>query len=95
MPVRRPKRSAELRARPPMSPKQPSSVHLATVEEHDLADEATYHQLAFFDLGLSGRSAELVEFEECQFRNTDLRALSYTLAAALGITIEDSGRADS
>jgi uncharacterized protein YjbI with pentapeptide repeats len=45
---------------------------LATVEDHDLDNEATFRRLGFFDLDLSGRSADSVEFEQCRFKGADL-----------------------
>lgn len=45
----------------------------ASIDDHDLEDEATYRRLVFAGLDLTGRSAESVEFEQCRFRsNTDL-----------------------
>jgi uncharacterized protein YjbI with pentapeptide repeats len=56
-----------------MKPRPPASVDVATVEDHDLEDEATFRRLEFAGLDLAGRSAESVEFEQCRFRgNTDL-----------------------
>jgi hypothetical protein len=48
-----------------LKPRPPSSLDEATVADHDLEDEATYRRLGFFDIDLSGRSADSVEFEQC------------------------------
>ena len=46
---------------------------MATIDDHDLEDEAAYRRLEFVGLDLSARSAESVEFEQCRLRgNTDL-----------------------
>jgi uncharacterized protein YjbI with pentapeptide repeats len=56
-----------------MKPRPPESLDPATVEEHDLEDEATLRRLEFSGIDLSGRSAESVEFAQCRFRgNADL-----------------------
>jgi uncharacterized protein YjbI with pentapeptide repeats len=63
-----------------MEPKPPPSLRPATVDDHVLEDEASFQMLGFFDIDLSGRSAEGVEFDRCRFRNADLGGT--TLAAA-------------
>ncbi|MBE1491701.1 pentapeptide repeat-containing protein [Plantactinospora soyae] len=61
-----------VRWRAPVPPRPPSSLELATAEDHDLDHEATFRQLGFFDLDLSGRAADGVEFAQCRFRGADL-----------------------
>jgi uncharacterized protein YjbI with pentapeptide repeats len=53
-------------------PRPPASLELATVEDHDLDNEASFQRLGFFDLDLSGRSADGVEFVQCRFKGADL-----------------------
>lgn len=73
MPAQQRRGNVALRGRPPMKPRPPGSVGVASVEDHDLEDEATFRRLEFAGLDLTGRSAESVEFEQCRFRgNTDL-----------------------
>src|SRR5689334_17153810 len=60
------------RSRPPLKPKPPAALDLATLPDHDLDHEATYRRLGFFDLDLSGRTADSVEFAQCRFKGTDL-----------------------
>lgn len=55
-----------------MKPKPPPSLELATAESAAVEDEATFSRLGFFDLDLSGRSADGAEFAQCRFRGTDL-----------------------
>src|SRR5690349_6903316 len=71
-------------ARAPVKPRQPASLDLATVEDHDLVDEATYRRVGFHDIELPGREADSVEFEQCSFRRADLSGSRLT-----GLTLTD------
>jgi uncharacterized protein YjbI with pentapeptide repeats len=53
--------------RPPARPRPPATIQLATPGDHDLANEATFRQLAFTDMDQSGREADSVEFDRCRF----------------------------
>jgi uncharacterized protein YjbI with pentapeptide repeats len=77
-----------------MKPKLPSSAGLATLEEHDLENEATFRSLAFVDLDLSGRAAESVDFEECRFRNTDLSKTHLARTRLIDCTMDNSNVAN-
>lgn len=67
------------RPRAPAGPRLPPSLTEATLAEHDLADEATLFQLAVA-LDLSGRTARLVEIEQCRFQDADLSGTTLTRA---------------
>jgi uncharacterized protein YjbI with pentapeptide repeats len=56
---------------PPKPPRLPRSLPPATREDHDLEDDAGFRRLTF-GLDLSGRAAELVEFDQCRFQDADL-----------------------
>lgn len=55
----------------PRPPEPPPSLEPATVEDHDLDDDALFRGLSF-EIDLPGRSAELLEFEGCRFHRADL-----------------------
>ncbi|MBN1171873.1 MAG: pentapeptide repeat-containing protein [Micromonosporaceae bacterium] len=78
----------------PLKPKPPATLDLAVLPEHDLADEATYRRLGFYDLELPGRSAEAVEFEQCRFRNADLSGTQLRHAGFSDCLIESSNLAN-
>jgi uncharacterized protein YjbI with pentapeptide repeats len=76
-----------------MKPRPPASLDLATPEDHDLDDEATFRRLEFgFDL--SGRSAESVEFEQCRFRKADLGGTTLTRATFTDCLFENGNVAN-
>jgi uncharacterized protein YjbI with pentapeptide repeats len=87
-------RSVALRNRPPTRPRPPAALDLATIEDHDLVDEATYRRLGFFDLDLTGRSAESVEFEQCRFNNTDLSGTHLTSVGFTDCLVERANLAN-
>ena len=68
----RPRARTAGRPRDPVKPKPPPALDLATLPEHDLNDEASFGRLGFYDIDLSGRSADSVEFTQCRFRGADL-----------------------
>lgn len=68
----RPRTRPAGRPRDPAKPKPPPALELASLADHDLDNEATYERLGFYDIDLSGRSAESVEFNQCRFRGADL-----------------------
>jgi uncharacterized protein YjbI with pentapeptide repeats len=47
-------------------------VVLATLPEHDLEPESAYKAMAVFDLELTSRVAESVEFRQCRFKRASL-----------------------
>ncbi|HLL65088.1 MAG TPA: pentapeptide repeat-containing protein [Micromonosporaceae bacterium] len=57
-----PRRSSD-----PSRPLPPTSLAPATLDQHDLETESTFTGLGFFDLDLSDRRAESVEFAQCRF----------------------------
>ena len=71
------------RLRDPVKPKPPPSLDLATLPDHDLDNESTFERLGFYDIDLSQRSAESVEFTQCRFRGADL---SGTQVDRVGLT---------
>jgi uncharacterized protein YjbI with pentapeptide repeats len=66
----------------------------ATTGHHDLADEATYRGLGFFQIDLAGRSAGSVEFQQCRFGGADLSATSLTRAALTDCLVDNSNLAN-
>ncbi|MEU5944728.1 pentapeptide repeat-containing protein [Micromonospora sp. NPDC047465] len=81
------------RWRAPAKPRPPSSLELAT-EDHDLENEATFRRLGFFDLDLSGRSADGVEFEQCRFKGSDLSGTQLDGAAFTDCLFESTNLAN-
>lgn len=65
--------------RRPGTPDLPRSLEPATVEDHDLEDDALFRSLSF-EIDLPGREAELVEFEGCRFHRADLSGTSLSQA---------------
>jgi uncharacterized protein YjbI with pentapeptide repeats len=53
-------------------PRLQSLRHAAVLPNHDVEDEATYRSLDMFDLDLTGRVAQSVEFDGCHFKGADL-----------------------
>lgn len=45
---------------------------LATLPEHELEPESAFKAMAFFDIDLSGRTAESVELRQCRFKRAAL-----------------------
>lgn len=76
--------------RVPAKPRPPASLHVATSPEHDLADEATYRQLGFTEIDLSGQEADSVEFEQCRFTRATLARAVLDRAAFTDCLIENS-----
>lgn len=62
-----------------VAPDLPSSLEPATVEDHDLEDEALFRGLSF-EIELPDRAAELVEFEGCRFLRADLSGATLSQA---------------
>jgi uncharacterized protein YjbI with pentapeptide repeats len=77
-----------------MSPKLPGALGVATPEDHELVDDAALRGLGFFDIDLSGRSAESVEFDQCRFRNADLGGVSLVRAAFTDCLFENGNLAN-
>jgi uncharacterized protein YjbI with pentapeptide repeats len=78
-----------------MKPRPPESLGLATIEDHDLEDEATYRRLEFVGMDLSGRSAQSVEFEQCRLRsNVDMGGTTLARAMFTDCLIEHSNVAN-
>jgi uncharacterized protein YjbI with pentapeptide repeats len=70
-------------------------MELATVEDHDLEDEATFRRLEFSGIDLSGRSAESLEFEQCRFRgNADLSGMTLGRSSLTDCLIEQCNLAN-
>lgn len=80
-------------ARLPQRPRPPASLELATLPDHDLEDEATLRRLAF-EVDLSGRSAESVEFDQCRFRAADLSGTTLARARLVDCLIERTNLAN-
>ncbi len=68
----RPRARTTGRTRDPVKPKPPPVLDLATLPEHDLDNEATFDRLGFYDVDMSQRSADSVEFTQCRLRGADL-----------------------
>ena len=68
-------------------------MELAT-EDHDLENEARFLRIGFFDLDLSGRSADGVEFEQCRFRGSDLSGTQLDGAAFTDCLFESTNLAN-
>jgi uncharacterized protein YjbI with pentapeptide repeats len=81
------------RVRMPMEPRPSPSMRPATTESGDLEDESTFHRQEF-NLDLSDRAAESVEFEQCRFKGTDLARTSLDRAAFSDCTFESSNLAN-
>ncbi|HEY8471550.1 MAG TPA: pentapeptide repeat-containing protein [Natronosporangium sp.] len=62
-----------------VTPDLPAELEPATVDEHDLADEALFRGVSF-EIDLPDREAELVEFEGCRFHRADLSGTALTKA---------------
>ena len=75
-------------SRVPVRPRPPSSLELASSPDHDLADEATYRQLGFEEIDLSGQEGEAVEFEQCRFRRATLAGARLDSAGLTDCRIE-------
>lgn len=58
--------------------------------EHDLEDEATYRQLGFAEIDLSGQEADSVEFEQCRFTRTTLAGVVLDQATFTDCLVENS-----
>jgi uncharacterized protein YjbI with pentapeptide repeats len=85
--------SASAAARSPQRPRPPASLELATLPDHDLEDEATLRGLAF-EVDVSGRTAESVEFDQCRFRNADLGGATLARARLVDCLIERTNLAN-
>jgi uncharacterized protein YjbI with pentapeptide repeats len=66
-----PRRSAPRRSAPPRKPVAPSSLEIATEQDHDLESEATFKALGFYNLQMPEREADSVEFVQCRFRSSN------------------------
>jgi uncharacterized protein YjbI with pentapeptide repeats len=76
-----------------MPPEPPPSLEPATVEDHDLEDDALFRGLSF-EIDLPGRSAELVEFEGCRFHRADLSGTALAQARFNDCTFEQANLAN-
>ena len=76
--------------RVPARPRPPASLETATSPEHDLADEATYRQLGFTGIDLSGQEADSVEFEQCRFTRASLAGVVLERATLTDCLVENS-----
>jgi uncharacterized protein YjbI with pentapeptide repeats len=74
----------------PAKPRPPASLETATSPQHDLADEATYRQLGFTEIDLSGQEADSVEFEQCRFTRASLAGVVLDRAMLTDCLIENS-----
>lgn len=61
--------------------------------DHDLEDEATFRNVAF-QVDLSGRSAELVEFDRCRFHRADLGGIALERARLVDCLLERTNLAN-
>jgi len=90
-----PKRPASVRrSGEPRKPVPPSALAPATVEDHDLEAESTFDKFGFFELDLSGRRAESVEFSQCRFRAADLSGSELTKLKLSDCLVETSNWAN-
>lgn len=90
----RPRTRPAARLRPPAKPKPPPALELATVEDHDLDNEATFKQLGFYDIDLSARRADSVEFNQCRFRGADLSGSQLDRVGLNDCLVENSNLAN-
>ena len=90
----RPRSRPAGRPRDPVKPKPPPSLDLATLPDHELAPEATFDRLGFYDLDLSQRSAESVEFTQCRFRGADLSGTQLDRVGLTDCLVENSNLAN-
>lgn len=77
-----------------MDPVQPTSLNLAVLPAHGLESEAAHRDLSFADLDLSGRSAESVEFTQCQFKDVDFSGTTLGRAVFTDCVFENSNLAN-
>lgn len=82
------------RTREPATPRPPASLELATVDEHDLEDEACFDRLGFFDLDLAGRAAGAASFEQCRFQGADLSGTTLERVRLTDCLVERSSLAN-
>jgi uncharacterized protein YjbI with pentapeptide repeats len=90
----RPRTRAASRPRDPARPKPPPALELATLPGHDLEHEGTYERLGFYDIDLSGRTAESVEFNQCRFRGADLSGAQLDRVGFTDCLVENSNVAN-
>lgn len=94
MPARPARRaSAPSTPRTPQRPRAPASLELATLPDHDLEDEATLRRLAF-EVDLSNRTAESVEFDQCRITSADLSGTTLARARLIDCLIEKTNLAN-
>lgn len=74
----------------PAKPRPPASLTLATSPEHDLDNEATFRQIGFTDIDLTGQEADTVEFEQCRFTHASLAGVVLDRAAFTDCLVENS-----
>jgi uncharacterized protein YjbI with pentapeptide repeats len=98
VPARRPPEASRSRTpgrpREPLKPKPPTSLTLATLPDHDLDNEASFAQLGFYDIDLSQRVADSVEFEQCRLRGVDLSGSQLDRVHVTDCLIENSNVAN-
>ncbi|MER7005111.1 pentapeptide repeat-containing protein [Dactylosporangium sp. NPDC000555] len=78
----------------PARPRPPTTLVLATLDEDDLRDDATYKALGFYDLALAGRTAKGAEFVQCRFKRADLTGTALTGSILTDCLIEDTSLAE-
>ncbi len=71
----------------------PASLELAMLPDHDLEDEATFRTLGF-EVDLSGRSAESIEFDQCHFQNADLSSCALQRTRMVDCLVERTNLAN-
>jgi uncharacterized protein YjbI with pentapeptide repeats len=82
------------RVKEPAKPKPPVELKLADPADHDLVHEAHHDQLGFYDIDLSERVAEGVEFAQCRFRRADLSGSALDGLSLVDCLIEHSNWAN-
>lgn len=77
-----------------MSPALPTSLDLAVLPEHDFENDAARSTLSFVGVDLSGRSAELVEFKQCRFKDVDFSGTTLDRAVFTDCVFDNSNLAN-